>query len=102
MLSVLVYEWVQTGLITAAAMQIYVYDYGNVLSMLAFHNTWFSATIMCGLISAVVQVFFAWRIFQLSRSRAHGGAMAVFIILVCAVMRRVWFDALTGGVCSLR
>lgn len=92
MLGVLAYEWVQTGLITAAAMQIYVYDYGNVLSMLAFHNTWFSATIMCGLISAVVQVFFAWRIYQLSRSRAHGGPMAVFISLVRVsfrVVRRV-------------
>ena len=82
MLGVFVYEWVQTGLITAAAMKIYVYDYGNVLSMLAFHNTWFSATIMCGLISAVVQIFFAWRILKLSRSRTKGRAMAVFVTLV--------------------
>lgn len=87
MLGVFVYEWVQTGLISAAAMQIYVYDYGNVLSLLAFHNTWFSATIMCGIISAVVQIFFARRIFQLSRSRAHGGAMAVFICVVRALFR---------------
>lgn len=86
MLSVLIYEWVQTGLITAAAMQIYVYDYGNVISMLAFHNTWFSATIMCGLISAVVQTFFAWRIFKLSRSRVLGRSMAAFILAV----RVVW------------
>ncbi|KAH9843530.1 uncharacterized protein C8Q71DRAFT_864104 [Rhodofomes roseus] len=79
-LGVLTYEWVQTGVITAAAMQIYVYDYGNVLSVLEFHNTWFSATIMCGLISAVVQTYFAWRIFKLSRSRVLGGSMAVFIV----------------------
>ena len=84
----LAYEWVQTGLITAAAMQIYVYDYGDVLSMLAFHNTWFSATVMCGLVSAVVQVFFAWRILQLSRSRAHGRAMAAFITAVRPPARR--------------
>ncbi|TFY68885.1 hypothetical protein EVJ58_g740 [Rhodofomes roseus] len=79
-LGVLTYEWVQTGFITATTMQIYVYDYGNVLSVLEFHNTWFSATIMCGLISAVVQTFFAWRIFKLSRSRVLGGSMAALIV----------------------
>ncbi|KAH9916815.1 uncharacterized protein B0H18DRAFT_1214951 [Fomitopsis serialis] len=84
-LSVFIYEWVQTGLITAAAMQIYVYDYGNVISVLAFHNTWFSATIMCGLISAVVQIFFAWRIFKLSRSPVLGGSMAAFIVALAVV-----------------
>ncbi|KAH9916811.1 uncharacterized protein B0H18DRAFT_60302 [Fomitopsis serialis] len=79
-LSVLIFEWVQTGLITADEMRIYVYDHGNVISVLAFHSTWFSVTIMSGLISAVVQMFFAWRVFKLSRSRVLGGSMAAFIV----------------------
>ncbi|KZT67042.1 hypothetical protein DAEQUDRAFT_729643 [Daedalea quercina L-15889] len=94
-LGVLVYEWVQTGLITAPAMQIYVYDYGNVLSVLAFHNTWFSATIMCGFISAVVQVFFAWRIFKLSHSRLRGGTMAAFIVALALLQMIACF--ITGA-----
>ncbi|KZT13224.1 uncharacterized protein LAESUDRAFT_719559 [Laetiporus sulphureus 93-53] len=79
----LIYEWVQTGLLTGAAMSIYVYGYGDVKDLLEFHNTWFSATMMCGIISATVQIFFAWRIYKLSRSRVLAGVIVVLAVLQC-------------------
>ncbi|PCH41709.1 hypothetical protein WOLCODRAFT_137556 [Wolfiporia cocos MD-104 SS10] len=92
--SVFIYEWVQTGLITAAAMDVYVYHYGDQLALVEFHNTWFSATIMCGLISATVQCFFAWRIYQLSRSRVLAGCVVVLAFfqgissIICGVFEK--------------
>ncbi|KZT10209.1 uncharacterized protein LAESUDRAFT_747637 [Laetiporus sulphureus 93-53] len=79
----LIYEWVQTGLITEAAMSIYVYNYGEVKDLLEFHNTWFSATMMCGIISATVQLYFAWRICKLSNSRVLAGIIVVLSVLQC-------------------
>ena len=65
---VLVFETVQTGLVTEFAFDIYVYGFGDVSQIVAFHNTWFSSPIMEALISAAVQMFFAWRIYVISRS----------------------------------
>jgi len=72
---VLVFEIVQTGLVTEFAFDIYVYDYGNVASITAFHNTWFSSPIMEALISAAVQFFFAWRIYIVSKSLILAGSI---------------------------
>ena len=75
---ILVYEWVQTGLITDFAFDNFVYDYGQRTALTQFHNSWFSVTIMCSVISWVVQTFFAWRIWVLGRSRVLTG----FILFV--------------------
>ncbi|OBZ65528.1 hypothetical protein A0H81_14469 [Grifola frondosa] len=75
---VLIYEWVQTGLSTDFAFDNYVYGYGDLHALTAFHNTWFSVTIMCAIISAVVQMYFAWRIWILARSHL---LVAVIIFL---------------------
>ncbi|PCH35666.1 hypothetical protein WOLCODRAFT_80737, partial [Wolfiporia cocos MD-104 SS10] len=74
---ILIIEWVQTGLLTAAGMVVYVYEYGNLLALIEFHNAWFSVDVMCGIISATVQSFFAWRIYKLSGSRMISGLLAV-------------------------
>ncbi|OSX60731.1 hypothetical protein POSPLADRAFT_1117337, partial [Postia placenta MAD-698-R-SB12] len=63
---VLVHEWIQTALSTISAMDKFVYDYGDSSSLGQFHAGWFSVTIMTGMISMVVQTFFAWRICKLS------------------------------------
>ncbi|KAH9849914.1 hypothetical protein C2E23DRAFT_887886 [Lenzites betulinus] len=72
---VFVYEWVQTILITQTAFEIDVYDFGDVASLTAFHNAWFSVTIMCAFISAVVQGYFCWRIWVFSRSKLLVGTI---------------------------
>ncbi|KZT13225.1 uncharacterized protein LAESUDRAFT_669644 [Laetiporus sulphureus 93-53] len=79
----LIFEWVQTGLLTETAMSIYVYGYDDVKDLLEFHNTWFSATMMCGIISATVQIFLAWRIYKLSTSRVVAGIIVVLAVLQC-------------------
>ncbi|KAH9942790.1 hypothetical protein B0H21DRAFT_810767 [Amylocystis lapponica] len=73
---VLIFEIVQTGLVTEFAFDIYVYDYGNVASLIAFHNTWFSSPIMEAMISAAVQIFFAWRIYIVSKTMILAGGIA--------------------------
>ncbi|KAH9940619.1 hypothetical protein B0H21DRAFT_824746 [Amylocystis lapponica] len=76
----LCFEWVQTGLMTADAFDIYVYGYGDITAMLSYHSTWFSVPIMSGFIAAIVQIFFAWRIYMISRSRIMMG-----VIVLCAI-----------------
>ncbi|TFK84685.1 hypothetical protein K466DRAFT_601803 [Polyporus arcularius HHB13444] len=66
---ILIYEWVQTGLITAVAFDNFVYGYGSITALTAFHNSWFSVTVMSAIASCVVQSFFAWRIYIIGRSK---------------------------------
>ena len=75
---VLVFEWVQTGLLTAASFNNYVYNYGNVDKLVSISNSWFSVSVMSATIALVVQLFYAWRIQRLSGSRVLSG-MIVFV-----------------------
>ena len=68
-LGLLVYEWVQTGLVTDFAFDNFVYGYGDRAALTAFHNTWFSVTIMSSIASSVVQCYFAWRINVIGHSK---------------------------------
>ncbi|PCH36441.1 hypothetical protein WOLCODRAFT_146265 [Wolfiporia cocos MD-104 SS10] len=85
------FECVQTGLVTAGGMQIYVYSYGNILSLIEVHNAWFALSIMCGVIASTVESFFAWRIYQLSRSRILASIIIVLALaqLVASVVSGV-------------
>ncbi|KAI0768342.1 hypothetical protein BD413DRAFT_614651 [Trametes elegans] len=74
------FEWVQTGLITENAFNVFVYNFGDVNNILKFHNSWFSVPIMCGIVSAAVQFFYARRIFLLSGSMALGGVICVLAL----------------------
>lgn len=75
----LIFEWVQTGLITGVAFEVFVYNYGDAESLTKICYGWFFVDIMCSIISVTVQLFFAWRIFVLARSVLVAGA----ITLVC-------------------
>ncbi|PCH36445.1 hypothetical protein WOLCODRAFT_81935 [Wolfiporia cocos MD-104 SS10] len=66
--AVWVWEWVQTGLLTATIVDIYAYDFGSRLSIAQSHNSWFSVAIMCGVSAMVLQNFLSWRVYRLSRS----------------------------------
>ncbi|KZT10009.1 uncharacterized protein LAESUDRAFT_796739, partial [Laetiporus sulphureus 93-53] len=81
--AVLAYEIVQTGLITADAFHNWVYGYGNIKALATFYNGWFSVPVMCGVLSAGVQSFFAWRIYMLSR--AH--VLVAGIVIICNILQ---------------
>ena len=73
-----IFEWVQTGLLTDNAFFAYVENYGNLDDLVPNHNGWFSAAVMCAVVSLVVQSFYAWRIFRLGKSRLLVGVV-VFV-----------------------
>ncbi|KZT09995.1 uncharacterized protein LAESUDRAFT_756209 [Laetiporus sulphureus 93-53] len=75
--AVLACEIVQTGLLTADSFDNWVYGYGNIDALATFHNGWFSVPVICGVLSAGVQMFFAWRIYVLSRARLLVGAIVI-------------------------
>ncbi|KAI0788169.1 hypothetical protein C8Q74DRAFT_661064 [Fomes fomentarius] len=85
-----IWEWVQTGLVTDFAFDNFVYGYGQPQELVAFHNTWFSVTIMCALLSAVVQCYFAYRIWVLGKSKVLTGAIVFLSIAQMCV-------GVTGG-----
>lgn len=89
MYGILAFEWVQTGLITANAFQVFVYNFGDVPNLLKFHNSWFSVPIMCGVVSVAVQFFYARRIFVLSGSMILAGVICVVrnFLLAVAIAR---------------
>lgn len=72
----LVFEWVQTGLMTAASFNNYVYNYGNVDKLVSISNSWFSVSIMSATEALVVQLFYARRIQRLSGSHILSGVIA--------------------------
>ncbi|KAH9921461.1 uncharacterized protein B0H18DRAFT_1021214 [Fomitopsis serialis] len=73
---ILAFEWVHTGLVTSGCMDIYVYNYGNVESLVSLHNSWFAVPVMCAIVSVFVQMFFAWRIYKFSNSYLLAGGVA--------------------------
>ena len=79
-----VFEWVQSGLLTENAFFSYVENYGNYADLVPNHNAWFSAAIMCAIVSLVVQSFYAWRIFFLGRSYYLVVAVGMVRELLCS------------------
>ena len=55
-----------------------MYRYGDVETLTSIYNGWFTLPIMCAMVSMVVQSFFAWRIYMLSKVRMLAGGI-VFV-----------------------
>ncbi|EPT04384.1 hypothetical protein FOMPIDRAFT_1046251 [Fomitopsis schrenkii] len=72
----LIWEWVQTGLVTSASFDNYVYNYGNLDKLVAISNSWFSVAVMSATEALAVQLFYAWRIQRASGSRILAIAQA--------------------------
>ena len=68
MYGILIFEWVQTGLVTGVAFEVFVYNYGDDESLTKIYYGWFLVDIMCSVVSVTVRLFFAWRIFVLALS----------------------------------
>lgn len=80
----LIFEWVQTGLLTAASFDNYVYNYGDLDALVSINNSWFSVSVMSAVIALVVQVFYAWRILRLSGSRILSGIIVLLAVAQAA------------------
>ena len=64
----LILDWVQTGLVTQNAFDTFVYYYGDRHEFDVMGNSWLSLIILSAVVSLVVQWFFAWRIYVVSRA----------------------------------
>ncbi|KAJ8091684.1 hypothetical protein PM082_020919 [Marasmius tenuissimus] len=84
-------ETVQTILVTHDAFQTFAFGYGNIFSLNSVQLIWFHACVLPGLVAFTVQIYFAYRIFLLSRSK-----IVSIIIAVTALME--FIAAVTTGV----
>ncbi|KAI0685661.1 hypothetical protein C8T65DRAFT_701444 [Cerioporus squamosus] len=82
---IFLYEWVQTGLITAVPFDNFVYHYGSVAALTEYQNSWFSVTVMSAIAASVVQCFFAWRIFIIGRSKLLTATIVILAFCQLAV-----------------
>ncbi|KAH9911987.1 uncharacterized protein B0H18DRAFT_961493 [Fomitopsis serialis] len=69
---ILVFEIVQTGLVTGVAFETFVYNYGDPMSLTRIYYAWFFVAVMCAIVSVSVQAFFAWRIWVLAKKPWRG------------------------------
>lgn len=63
---VLVFEIVQTGLVTGVAFETFVYSFSEPEALTRIYYGWFFVAVMCAIVSVAVQGFFAWRIWILA------------------------------------
>ncbi|CCL98278.1 uncharacterized protein FIBRA_00272 [Fibroporia radiculosa] len=79
--SLLIYEWVETALVTTSFFNVYLYNFGNPEAVIGFQYTWFAVPVMGAVVSAIVQIFFAWRIYILSRLRWLAGTIILLSLI---------------------
>ncbi|KZT10527.1 uncharacterized protein LAESUDRAFT_644668 [Laetiporus sulphureus 93-53] len=75
-----IFETVQTSLTTAAAFDQYIYSDGDTSRVDTLPFVWFSVPVMAAITAAVVQIFYAWRIFMLAHSSNYVLPMMVVIL----------------------
>ncbi|KAH9919097.1 uncharacterized protein B0H18DRAFT_882195, partial [Fomitopsis serialis] len=74
-----IFEWVQSGLLTASLFHIFVANYGDLNALGDIGYTWFSIPVMSAITSFVVQLFYSWRIQRFSGSYI----LPSIIVVVC-------------------
>ncbi|PBK82341.1 hypothetical protein ARMGADRAFT_1090395 [Armillaria gallica] len=76
-----VIEFVQTILISRDVFATFGYGFGNMVTLAENHLYWFTVPIMSTVAAGVGQVFYAYRIFVLSKSRI----IPIFIICISLI-----------------
>ncbi|KAJ7621260.1 hypothetical protein FB45DRAFT_928812 [Roridomyces roridus] len=74
-------DWVQTCLTTYDGFRWFVYGWGNVPDLYELYTTFLDVPILTSTISAIVQLYYGWRIWNISRSRTTF-AFIVFLALI--------------------
>ncbi|KAJ7627041.1 hypothetical protein FB45DRAFT_1082102 [Roridomyces roridus] len=84
--TVFILELLHTALVASASYSIFGSGYGNVAgvpSLSSSWTTWFSGTVLTALIAAIVQTFYAARLYSFSRSKFVAGIVIVLALLQC-------------------
>ncbi|KAJ7605559.1 hypothetical protein FB45DRAFT_486746 [Roridomyces roridus] len=79
-------ELLHTGLMASSSYSLFGSGYGDVAGLPALASswkTWFSGTVLTGLIAAIVQTFYAARLYSFSRSKFVAGMVMVLALLQC-------------------
>ncbi|KZT10563.1 uncharacterized protein LAESUDRAFT_430112 [Laetiporus sulphureus 93-53] len=82
-----IFETVQTSLTTAAAFDQYIYSDGDTSRVDTYPFTWFSVPIMAAITAAVVQIFYAWRIFMLTHSSRSLNYIVPVVVAILALFQ---------------
>ncbi|KAG7100235.1 hypothetical protein E1B28_002009 [Marasmius oreades] len=75
---------IQTALITRDAFFKFGTHFGNVTTFASLENLWLSVFVINAISGTIVQLFFAYRISVLSKSRILGGLVALLAVAGCA------------------
>ncbi|KAK0222792.1 hypothetical protein EDD85DRAFT_1027972 [Armillaria nabsnona] len=86
-------EFVQTMLFTHDAFATFGYGFGDVEALTRVHFYWFTVPIMSAVVVCVGQVFYAYRIFMLSKSRI------VPLFVICLSLTNSVAAIITGAYC---
>ena len=73
-------EMAQTALATHDAFQWFAYGFGNMITLAMPSTSSIDAPIMDGVLALIVQLFFCWRIYVLSKSWFFSGAISLVAI----------------------
>jgi hypothetical protein len=66
--ALLVIEIIQTCMLSSDGWQWLISAWGHANQLEAYHLAWFDVPVLVGIMSSAVQIFFAWRIWMLSKS----------------------------------
>ncbi|KAJ7450652.1 hypothetical protein B0H11DRAFT_2246598 [Mycena galericulata] len=78
---------------TSDAFKMFGYGFGDVSALTKVNFSWFSVPIIIGLVSFIVQSFYAFRIYVLSRSRI----ISVLIVGASLAISQAEMDLVTAG-----
>ncbi|KAF9526408.1 hypothetical protein CPB83DRAFT_467878 [Crepidotus variabilis] len=73
-------EFVQTMLFTVTAFNTFAKGFGSMMAIIDGSLLWFSVPIMSSVVTFIVQVFYAYRIYKVGKAKAIAGAV---ILLAC-------------------
>ncbi|KAJ4477881.1 hypothetical protein C8J55DRAFT_606600 [Lentinula edodes] len=71
-------DWAQTCSATYDAFHWFVYGWGSIDALYDLYSTFLNVPILSSVIAAIVQAFFAWRIWRLTQSRI----ISILIVLL--------------------
>ncbi|KAF9450223.1 hypothetical protein P691DRAFT_774106 [Macrolepiota fuliginosa MF-IS2] len=81
---VFILEIVQTIVMTHNRYETFVLRFGDPLASETIQMTWFVVPVLCGIIGCIAQVFYAHRIYKISKSRALSAVILVLAIVQLA------------------
>lgn len=80
----MIVETLQIIVATHDSFNELVYSWGNEESLVQLYLTWLTVPILTGLTSCVIQCFYAWRIYILSKSKVISGSIVLISLMQCA------------------